>query len=142
MIYPHGNKYDKKLSEHYTDSASIIDMRLQEMRGDCEKCFGLCCVALYFSASEGFPVDKNAGKPCPNLLKDFNCSVHKELREKGLKGCTAYYCFGAGQKVAQVTYGGHNWRQEAEVAKQMFEVFLVMRQLHEMLWPLTEASTL
>ena len=142
MIYPHRNKYDIELSENNTDLASIIDARLQNLRGDCGKCFGLCCVALYFSASEGFPVDKDAGKPCPNLQTDFNCSVHKNLRQQGLKGCTAYDCFGAGQKVAQVTYGGHNWRQEVEVAKQMFEVFLVMRQLHEMLWYLTEASTL
>jgi len=113
-----------------------------ELRGDCEKCFGLCCIALYFSASEGFPIDKDAGKPCINLQFDFNCSVHKNLRKQGLKGCTAYDCFGAGQKVAQVTYGGHDWRQIPESAKQMFEVFLIMRQLHEMLWYLTQALTL
>ena len=123
-------------------SLSFSDTSLHYLRGDCEKCFGLCCVALYFCASEGFPVDKVAGKPCPNLQTDFNCSVHKDLRDKGLKGCTAYDCFGAGQKVAQVTYSGHNWRQEVGVAKQMFEVFLIMRQLHEMLWYLTEASML
>ncbi|WML33660.1 pentapeptide repeat-containing protein [Clostridium sp. OS1-26] len=117
-------------------------MDLRNLRIDCEKCFGLCCVALYFSASEGFPRDKDAGKPCINLQSDFRCSVHKNLRNKGLKGCTAYDCFGAGQKVAQVTYGGHNWRQAPESAKEMFEVFLIMRQLHEMLWYLAEAFTL
>lgn len=117
-----------------------VDNRLYEnVRIDCEKCFGFCCVALYFSASEGFPTDKEAGKPCVNLQANFGCAIHKNLREKGLKGCTAYDCFGAGQKVAQTTYGGHDWRESKESAKQMFEVFLVMRQLHEMLWYLMEA---
>ena len=75
----------------------------KELRVDCKKCFGLCCIALYFSASEGFPTNKDAGKPCINLQSDFTCSVHQNLRKKGLKGCTAYDCFGAGQKVYQVT---------------------------------------
>jgi uncharacterized protein YjbI with pentapeptide repeats len=126
MIYPYGNKEDLKTA----------------LRVDCEKCFGLCCVALYFSASEGFPTDKEAGKPCLNLKSDFSCAVHKTLREQGLKGCIAYDCFGAGQKVAQVTYSGHSSQQSPESSKQMFEVFLIMRQLHEMLWYLTEALTL
>lgn len=117
-------------------------INLQSLRVDCKKCFGLCCVALYFSAFEGFPNDKEAGKPCINLQSDFSCSVHKDLKAKGLKGCTAYDCFGAGQKVAQITYSGHDWRQAPESAKQMFEIFLIMRQLHEMLWYLTEALTL
>lgn len=117
-------------------------MRCYNLQADCEKCFGLCCVALYFSSMEGFPVNKDAGKPCLNLKNDFRCSVHKNLKKKGLKGCIAYDCFGAGQKVAQVTYGGRDWRQQPESAKQMFEVFLIMRQLHEMLWYLTEALTL
>nr|WP_139375952.1 pentapeptide repeat-containing protein [Clostridium oryzae] len=106
---------------------------------DCQNCFGFCCVALYFSASEGFPANKDAGKPCINLQADYRCAVHKNLREKGLKGCTAYDCFGAGQKVAQVTYGGHDWRKKPETANRMFDTFLVMRQLHEILWYLIEA---
>ncbi|WP_010234587.1 pentapeptide repeat-containing protein [Clostridium arbusti] len=114
----------------------------KELKIDCEKCFGLCCVALYFSAAEGFPTNKDAGKPCINLQSDFKCSVHKNLRKNGLKGCTAYHCFGAGQKVSQVTYGGKDWRRNPETAKQMFDVFLIMRQLHEMIWYLTEAFIL
>ncbi len=80
MIYKHEDKFNK------------------ELRVNCKKCFGLCCIALYFSASEGFPTNKDAGKPCINLKSDFTCSVHQNLRNKGLKGCTAYDCFGAGQK--------------------------------------------
>jgi len=118
------------------------DKLMKELRVDCEKCFGLCCVALYFSASEGFPTNKEAGTPCINLQSDFACSVHKNLREKGLKGCTAYDCFGAGQKVAQITFAGIDWRQAPESADQMFEAFLIMRQLHELLWYLTQAYIL
>ena len=50
-----------------------------------------------------------------------------------------YDCFGAGQQVSQVTFGGRDWRQTPHAAKQMFEVFPVMRQLHELLWYLTAA---
>ncbi|MFZ5644688.1 MAG: pentapeptide repeat-containing protein [Bacillota bacterium] len=114
----------------------------RNLRADCEKCFGLCCVALYFSASEGFPIDKDAGQPCLNLQPDFRCSVHKSLGERGLKGCLAFDCFGAGQKVSQVSFGGHDWRKVPESSAQMYKVFLIMRQLHELLWYLTEALTL
>ncbi|WP_368488818.1 pentapeptide repeat-containing protein [Clostridium sp. BJN0013] len=124
MIYIHKDKYTR------------------ELRVDCKKCFGLCCVALYFSASEGFPANKEAGKPCINLQPNFICSVHKNLRNNGLKGCTAYDCFGAGQKVSQVTFSGHDWLKNPECANEMFEAFLIMRQLHEMLWYLTQAFIL
>jgi len=55
-----------------------------------------------------------------------------------------YDCFGAGQQVSQVTFRGQDWRGPAgaPTAKQMFEVFPIMRQLHELLWYLTEARTL
>lgn len=117
-------------------------MSLRNLRADCGDCFGLCCVALYFSASEGFPGDKDAGQPCLCLQPDFRCGVHESLGERGLKGCLAFDCFGAGQKVSQVSFGGRDWRQVPASATQMFQVFLIMRQLHELLWYLTEALTL
>jgi uncharacterized protein YjbI with pentapeptide repeats len=109
------------------------------LRADCERCFALCCVAPAFSASADFAISKPAGQPCPNLQADFRCSIHDRLRPRGFGGCTAYDCFGAGQQVAQVTFGGRDWRQEQEIAAQMFDVFAVVRQLHELLWYLTEA---
>jgi len=112
------------------------------LQGDCENCFGLCCVALPFAASSDFAMNKEAGKPCQNLQEDFRCGVHSSLRERGLRGCTVYDCFGAGQKVSQMTFGGRDWRQEPGKAKQMFEVFPIMWQLHELLWYLSEALTL
>ncbi|WP_405359468.1 pentapeptide repeat-containing protein [Kitasatospora sp. NBC_00085] len=106
---------------------------------DCGSCFGLCCVALPFAAGADFAVDKSAGTPCRNLRTDFGCGIHARLRDRGFQGCTVYDCFGAGQHVSQVTYGGRSWREEPADAQQMFEVFPVVRQLHELLWYLTEA---
>ena len=57
-------------------------------------------------------------------------------------GCIAYDCFGAGQKVAQVTFKGCDWIKYPNSQNQMFEVFLMMRQLQELLWYLTEAFAL
>ncbi|MFI2628988.1 pentapeptide repeat-containing protein [Streptomyces collinus] len=114
-----------------------------DLRGDCERCFGLCCVALPFAASADFAVDKAAGTPCRNLREDHRCGIHARLRQKGFTGCTVYDCFGAGQQVSQVTFGGRDWRTgPREDARRMFEVFPVVRQLHELLWYLTEALAL
>ena len=98
------------------------------LSADCSRCVGLCCVAPAFSASADFAIDKSAGHPCPNLQDDFRCGIHD--------------CFGAGQQVSQVTFVGRDWRAEPQLAKAMFDTFAVMRQLHELLWYLTEAADL
>ncbi len=107
-----------------------------ELRADCAQCFGLCCVALAFARSADFAADKDAGEPCVNLDDDYRCGIHPALRERGYKGCTAFDCAGAGQKVSRATFAGTSWR-EAD-AGLMFRVFAVMRQLHELLWYLDE----
>jgi hypothetical protein len=112
------------------------------LRADCGNCFGLCCVAPAFSASSDFAINKPAGHACPNLQTDFRCGIHSTLRERGFPGCTVFDCLGAGQKISQVTFGGRDWRTSPELARPMFEVFPIMRQLHELLWYLTEALTL
>ncbi|SHH58422.1 pentapeptide repeat-containing protein [Streptomyces sp. 3214.6] len=113
------------------------------LRGDCGNCFGLCCVALPFARSADFAIDKPAGKACPNLGEDHRCGIHARLRQKGFTGCTVYDCFGAGQKVSQVTFGGRDPRTAPrEEARRMSEVFPVVRQLHELLWYVTEALAL
>jgi uncharacterized protein YjbI with pentapeptide repeats len=118
------------------------DISHNSLRADCENCFGLCCVALPFAASADFAINKEAGKPCPNLQSDFRCGIHKSLRQQGYKGCTVFDCFGAGQKVSKVTFRGVDWREGPETAKKLFDVFPIMQQLQEMLWYLTEALNL
>lgn len=128
-------------ANHESREPFSVSSRLS-LLGDCESCFGLCCVALPFAASTDFATDKDAGRPCQHLQADFRCGVHNNLRELGFRGCTVYDCFGAGQKVSRITFGGHDWRRAPGSAKQMFEVFPIMRQLHELLWYLAEALTL
>ena len=95
-----------------------------------------------FAASSDFAIDKKAGQPCPNLGGDFRCGIHGDLRQRGFPGCTVFDCFGAGQQVTQVTFGGRDWRRAPDLAGSMFAVFPVMRHLHELLWYLTEAVRL
>ncbi|MGK5501227.1 pentapeptide repeat-containing protein [Streptomyces sp. URMC 125] len=113
-----------------------------ELRPDCGACFALCCVALPFSASADFAVDKAAGRPCANLREDFRCGVHSRLRTEGFPGCTVFECFGAGQKVSQVTFGGRHWREDPAAARGMFAAFPVVHRLHELMWYLSEALEL
>jgi hypothetical protein len=106
-----------------------------ELKADCSRCTALCCVVPAFAASADFAIDKPAGTPCPNLRPDHGCGIHSTLRERGFPGCTVYDCFGAGQQVVQVTFGG---RVDGRVAA----VFPVMRVLHELLAYETEALAL
>ncbi|HEX4724943.1 MAG TPA: pentapeptide repeat-containing protein [Pseudonocardiaceae bacterium] len=112
------------------------------MRADCSRCFALCCVAPAFAASRDFAITKPAGEPCPNLRADHRCGIHTDLRQRGFAGCTVYDCFGAGQHVSQITFAGRDWRTHPATARDMFAVFPVVRQLHELLWYLTEARAL
>ncbi|ALO06365.1 Oxetanocin A resistance protein [Streptomyces venezuelae] len=121
---------------------TVPETRESALRGDCANCFGLCCVALPFAKSADFAVNKSSGEPCRNLQEDFRCGIHTRLRPSGFQGCTVYDCFGAGQQVSQVTFGGVSWREAPETARQMYEVFPVVRQLHELLRYLTEALAL
>jgi uncharacterized protein YjbI with pentapeptide repeats len=130
------------VSSETRESPEPLDEGGSALRADCGSCFGLCCVVPAFAASADFAIDKPAGQACPNLRQDFRCGIHDRLRPAGFTGCTVYDCFGAGQKVSQVTFGGRDWRRNPGTAKQMFEVFPVMRHLHELLRYLAEALTL
>src|SRR5262249_22196445 len=123
----------------YTPKEIGSDRRL-ELRADCSACVGLCCVAPGFAESADFAFTKPAGQACPNLTAEFRCAVHADLRQIGMSGCTAYDCFGAGQRVTR-TFGGESWRQRGELAAPMFKAFSVMEQLHELEWYLAEGLT-
>ncbi|WP_054955310.1 pentapeptide repeat-containing protein [Paenibacillus dakarensis] len=126
--------------DHDSKTKPFLDR--SHLQANCENCFGLCCVALPFSASVDFAVSKDAGHPCKHLQDNFRCRVHTKLRQIGFRGCTVYDCFGAGQQVSQVTYGGQDWRNNPKSAAEMYQVFPVMWQLHELLWYLSEALSL
>jgi len=113
-----------------------------DLVADCSRCLALCCVVPAFARSADFAIDKPARHACPNLAADFGCGIHAELRPRGFPGCMTYDCFGAGQHVAQETFGGHDWQESASLAESMFDVFPVMRALHELLWYLAEADSL
>ncbi len=110
-----------------------------ELSIDCMKCSGLCCVALYCAKSDGFPSNKPAGKPCEYLLNDFQCAIHAELKERKMKGCLAYDCFGAGQKATRLYPQNVNWLTHPKQAIEIFNVFHILFQLHQYLWYLLEA---
>jgi hypothetical protein len=121
---------------------SDLAARRRDLRADCSRCAGLCCVAPAFAASADFAVDKPAGQPCRHLHGDFRCGIHDRLRPSGFPGCTVFDCFGAGQQLTQVTFGGRTWRETPELASAMFTTFPVMRQLQELRWYLAEALSL
>jgi hypothetical protein len=113
-----------------------------QLEADCARCAALCCVAPAFAKSSDFAITKPAGTPCPNLAADFRCGIHEHLEPRGFKGCTVFDCFGAGQHLTQDTFGGRDWRSAPEIAGAMFAALPIMRQLHELLWYLTEALAL
>ncbi len=105
------------------------------LHADCARCAALCCVLPPFAASADFAIDKPAGRPCPNLAADDRCRIHEQLPQRGFPGCVAFDCFGAGQQLVQVTYGGRDPRGEPEA----LAVLDAMRQLSELLWYLADA---
>ena len=109
-----------------------------ELVADCSACEGLCCVAPTFARSADFAFDKPAGTPCPHLAGDATCSVHSSLRSRGMVGCTTYDCFGAGQRVVR-GFAGRSWRDSPATARAVFASYAVVRDLHELLWCLTDA---
>jgi hypothetical protein len=116
--------------------------RREDLGADCANCFGLCCVALAFTRSVDFPVDKEAGDPCANLDPADGCTIHPRLRSEGFRGCTVFDCSGAGQKVSRHTFAGRSWRDDTATRDAMFAVFPVVRRLHELLRYLDEAITI
>jgi hypothetical protein len=105
-----------------------------EFSPDCSNCAALCCLALAFDAGEMFGHDKAAGQPCHNL-DGFSCSIHADLADRGYRGCVAFDCLGAGQRVTALF--DDTWRTRPKMAGPMMEAFRQMRavqELHQMLF--------
>ena len=110
-----------------------------ELVADCSRCFALCCVLLPYPRDAGFGADKPGGVPCHHLASDDRCGIHADLRERGWSGCAIFDCFGAGQHVSQVTYGGTSWREHDDLG-EMAAVLSVVRRVHELLAHLGEVG--
>lgn len=111
-----------------------------DLRGDCSRCFALCCTAFGFTRSSDFAEDKPAGSPCRHLDASFACTIHETLPSRGFRGCTVFDCFGAGQVVSQRLFAGVSWRDRPDTRDRMFSAFAVVKELHEMMWHLLEAQ--
>lgn len=108
------------------------------LRADCSACNAYCCVAFAFARSADFAIDKAAGEVCPHLGADSACRIHADLRGRGFRGCAAYDCFGAGQRVT--ARGGADWAAGPEQREHALATFRAMAVLHELLWYLAEAA--
>lgn len=112
----------------------------EALTADCRRCRGLCCAALYRARAEGFPADLPPGRPCPHLDGGYRCAIHGQLTARGLHGCTAYDCLGAGQRAAATSPA--DWRRDPEEKERLFARFLSLTALHQMLWYLAEVASL
>jgi hypothetical protein len=110
-----------------------------EFAPDCPNCAALCCLALAFDAGDMFAHDKAAGVPC-HRLAGTSCSIHADLAQKGYKGCVAFDCLGAGQRVTALFT--ENWQQHPAMTGPMMEAFRKMRSVRELQQMLVAAETL
>lgn len=115
-------------------SARKAFMRRADLVADCASCAGVCCVAGSFEASEDFAIDKAAGIACQHLTEERRCAIHAERARRGYPGCTVFDCYGAGPRVTRAFAEGRGSERQRDA------VFLVSRELHELLWLLTESA--
>lgn len=113
------------------------------LKEDCSKCAALCCAAYPFDDDDDFAIRKEINTPCPNLSNHcFDCSIHADLTKKGFRGCVAYSCAGAGQRVTQELFDGEHWREDPDLLTHMTYALRVVRPIHEALLLLKEADRL
>ncbi|HTW75877.1 MAG TPA: hypothetical protein VMD56_13255 [Steroidobacteraceae bacterium] len=111
-----------------------------QLRPDCTRCCGLCCVAPPFDAAQGFAYDKPAHVACRHLRADARCGIHDELAARGFPACALFDCHGAGQRVTQQLFGGRPWTESRELAQRMFAAYGKYRALHELMALLETAA--
>ena len=102
---------------------------MKALAADCAHCVALCCLALAFDKGEKFAHDKAAGAACTHLT-GHACSIHADLDAKGYRGCVAYDCAGAGQRVTALF--ARSWRDEPALAGPMMAAFAAMREVQEL----------
>lgn len=107
---------------------------------DCSSCAALCCVVFAFDRSESFAIDKDACEVCPNLDDHDRCRIFADREDLGFKGCIAYDCRGAGQRVTQEVFHGASWRENPALKEPMGAALSVMRRIHDLLLLLETAG--
>jgi hypothetical protein len=110
-------------------------MTRPDLVADCTRCAALCCVWSAFDASDDFAFSKPAGVACRHLRRD-RCAIHDQLVGRGLRGCAAYDCHGAGPRATRL------FAASRLTDRQRHEAFLVLRDAHELLWLLDGAAAL
>jgi hypothetical protein len=111
-------------------------MTRPDIVADCTRCAALCCVWSAFDASDDFAFSKPAGVACRHLRRDHRCAIHDHLAGRGLRGCAAYDCHGAGPRATRL------FAAARLTDRQRHEVFLALRDVHELLWLLAGAAAL
>lgn len=111
-------------------------MTRPDLVADCPRCAALCCVWSAFDASDDFAFGKPAGVACRHLRRDHRCAIHDQLAGRGLRGCAAYDCHGAGPRATRL------FAATRLTARQRHDAFLALRDAHELLWLLTGAAAL
>ncbi len=97
----------------------------------CDRCAALCCVAHAFDAGDAFAVDKPTDRPCTHLTGRGLCAIHDSRAEAGYPGCIAYRCYGAGQYVTQVMFGGQTWQDRPELLAPMCAALRDLRPVQQ-----------
>lgn len=100
---------------------------------DCDQCAALCCTLLGFDASPAFAITKPEGVACPHLCAG-RCGIHASLVVRGFAGCVAYDCHGAGPHATA------RFAAAPLDARARYDLFTVLRELHELLWVLDGAA--
>jgi hypothetical protein len=87
-----------------------------------------------FYSVQGFAFDKPAYTACKYLTLKNRCAIHTGLASRGLSGCVAFDCYGAGQRVTQELFNGVSWRSSDEIALQnLFSAYTSVLALHKLM---------
>ncbi len=103
------------------------------LQRDCSRCHALCCVVLPHAREDGFPATKAPGVPCPHLTEDQRCSFYGDLTQRGLYGCAAFDCLGAGPAALR------RMGDTAGDSEILFQVYTQLLLLHQLDWYLHQA---
>ena len=96
---------------------------MPNLRADCDRCCGLCCVVPDHLALQGFPFDKPAERSCTHLDGGHRCTIHEARPFHGYTACAGFDCFGAGQWITNTLFNGAHWTDSPDCARRMFAAY-------------------